>query len=61
MDFCLKLIFILFIASTQVDKVSFDDLSAKEKKLFQRAIASGVLSKMIEPWKLGSMAVEAFS
>ncbi|KAJ0110521.1 hypothetical protein Patl1_00408 [Pistacia atlantica] len=31
-------------------QVSFDDLSAKEKKLFQRAMASGALSKMIEPW-----------
>lgn len=30
--------------------MSFDDLSAKEKKLFQRAMASGTLSKMIEPW-----------
>lgn len=31
-------------------EVSFDDLSAEEKKLFQRAIASGELSKMIAPW-----------
>ncbi|XP_044502848.1 zinc finger HIT domain-containing protein 2 [Mangifera indica] len=31
-------------------QVSFDDLSAKEKKLFQRTMASGTLSKMIEPW-----------
>uniref|UniRef100_A0A2P2QUR3 Zinc finger protein n=1 Tax=Rhizophora mucronata TaxID=61149 RepID=A0A2P2QUR3_RHIMU len=30
--------------------VSFDDLSVKEKKQFQRAIASGELSKLIEPW-----------
>ncbi|XP_050376840.1 uncharacterized protein LOC126794220 [Argentina anserina] len=32
------------------DEVSFDDLSAEEKKLFQRAVASGELSKMITPW-----------
>ncbi|KAG6636483.1 zinc finger HIT domain-containing protein 2 isoform X1 [Carya illinoinensis] len=32
------------------DQVSFDDLSAVEKKQFQRALASGELSKMIEPW-----------
>lgn len=32
-------------------QVSFDDLSAEEKKRFQRAIASGELSKMIEPWE----------
>ncbi|KAM5571268.1 hypothetical protein ABKV19_011730 [Rosa sericea] len=31
-------------------EVNFDDLSAEEKKLFQRAVASGELSKMIEPW-----------
>ncbi|KAJ7949556.1 Zinc finger HIT domain-containing protein 2 [Quillaja saponaria] len=31
-------------------QVSFDDLSANEKKQFQRAIASGELSKMIQPW-----------
>lgn len=31
-------------------EVSFDDLSAEEKKLFQRAVASGELSKMIKPW-----------
>lgn len=31
-------------------QVSFDDLSPDEKKLFQRAVASGELSKMIEPW-----------
>ncbi|GLU17563.1 hypothetical protein SLE2022_339240 [Rubroshorea leprosula] len=31
-------------------EISFDDLSAEEKKRFQRAIASGELSKMIEPW-----------
>ncbi|KAK4848723.1 hypothetical protein QYF36_016551 [Acer negundo] len=32
-------------------RVNFDDLSADEKKLFQRAMASGELSKMIEPWE----------
>lgn len=31
--------------------INFDDLTAKEKKLFQRAMASGELSKMIEPWE----------
>ncbi|BFG32049.1 hypothetical protein CerSpe_183230 [Prunus speciosa] len=31
-------------------QVSFDDLSAEEKKLFQKAVASGELSKMIKPW-----------
>ncbi|EPS59102.1 hypothetical protein M569_15706, partial [Genlisea aurea] len=30
--------------------VSFDDLSSEEKKRFQRVIASGELSKLIEPW-----------
>lgn len=30
--------------------ISFDDLSAEEKKRFQRAVASGELSKLIEPW-----------
>ncbi|WCJ19621.1 HIT-type Zinc finger family protein [Euphorbia peplus] len=32
------------------DSFSFDDLSVKEKKQFQRAVASGELSKLIEPW-----------
>ncbi|XP_040987153.1 zinc finger HIT domain-containing protein 2 isoform X2 [Juglans microcarpa x Juglans regia] len=32
------------------DQVNFDDLSAVEKKQFHRALASGELSKMIEPW-----------
>ncbi|XAR70132.1 hypothetical protein NMG60_11026900 [Bertholletia excelsa] len=32
-------------------QISFDDLSAKEKKLFQRAVASGELSNLIEPWE----------
>ncbi|PWA60227.1 HIT-type Zinc finger family protein [Artemisia annua] len=32
-------------------QISFDDLSTKEKKHFQRAIASGELSKLIEPWE----------
>ncbi|XP_021283609.1 zinc finger HIT domain-containing protein 2 isoform X2 [Herrania umbratica] len=31
-------------------EVSFDDLSLEEKKRFQKAVASGELSKMIEPW-----------
>ncbi|OMP02861.1 SHQ1 protein [Corchorus olitorius] len=31
-------------------EVSFDDLSLEEKKRFQRAVASGELSKLIEPW-----------
>lgn len=30
--------------------VSFNDLSAEEKKHFERAIASGEISKLIEPW-----------
>ncbi|KAA8526105.1 hypothetical protein F0562_007795 [Nyssa sinensis] len=32
------------------DQISYDDLSAVEKKYFQRAVASGELSKLIEPW-----------
>lgn len=44
---CLKLTD-LVIASG--GSISFDDLSAEEKKLFQRAVASGELSKLIEPW-----------
>ncbi|KAF7825524.1 zinc finger HIT domain-containing protein 2 isoform X1 [Senna tora] len=31
-------------------EVNFDDLSMEEKKRFQRAIASGELSKMFKPW-----------
>nr|XP_008374095.2 zinc finger HIT domain-containing protein 2 isoform X2 [Malus domestica] len=31
-------------------EVSLDDLSTEEKKLFQRAVVSGELSKMIKPW-----------
>ncbi|KDP25237.1 hypothetical protein JCGZ_20393 [Jatropha curcas] len=31
--------------------ISFDDLSVEEKKQFQRALASGELSKLIEPWE----------
>lgn len=31
-------------------EINFDDLSLEEKKRFQRAIASGELSKRIEPW-----------
>ncbi|XP_061966193.1 uncharacterized protein LOC133689919 isoform X2 [Populus nigra] len=30
--------------------INFDDLSAEEKKHFQRAVASGELSKLVEPW-----------
>ncbi|CAK7335799.1 unnamed protein product [Dovyalis caffra] len=30
--------------------INFDDLSVEEKKCFQRAVASGELSKLIEPW-----------
>ncbi|KAK4400258.1 hypothetical protein Sango_1131900 [Sesamum angolense] len=32
------------------DQISFDDLSVEEKKRFQRAVATGELSKLIEPW-----------
>ncbi|KAG7607186.1 putative Zinc finger HIT domain-containing protein [Arabidopsis thaliana] len=32
------------------DEVSLDDLSLEERKGFQRALASGELSKMIQPW-----------
>ncbi|KAK9072107.1 hypothetical protein SSX86_008539 [Deinandra increscens subsp. villosa] len=32
-------------------EISFDDLSTEEKKRFQRAVASGELSKLIEPWE----------
>ncbi|PSS04268.1 Zinc finger HIT domain-containing protein [Actinidia chinensis var. chinensis] len=32
-------------------QVSLDDLSAEEKKRFQRAVTSGDLSKSIEPWE----------
>ncbi|XP_021757730.1 zinc finger HIT domain-containing protein 2-like [Chenopodium quinoa] len=32
-------------------EINYDDLSAEEKKLFQRAITTGELSKMIEPWE----------
>ncbi|KAL0296394.1 UNVERIFIED_CONTAM: hypothetical protein Sradi_6691500 [Sesamum radiatum] len=31
-------------------QISFDDLSVEEKKRFQRAVATGELSKLIEPW-----------
>ncbi|WJX10324.1 hypothetical protein P8452_01062 [Trifolium repens] len=31
-------------------EINLDDLSLEEKKQFQRAIASGALSKMITPW-----------
>ncbi|KAG5563525.1 hypothetical protein RHGRI_006083 [Rhododendron griersonianum] len=33
------------------DQIGLDDLSAEEKKRFQRAVASGELSKLIEPWE----------
>ncbi|CAN4127147.1 unnamed protein product [Withania somnifera] len=33
------------------NQISFEDLSAEEKKHFQRAIASGELSKLIKPWE----------
>lgn len=32
-------------------QISFDDLSADEKKRFQRAVASGELGRLIEPWE----------
>ncbi|KAL8256113.1 hypothetical protein R6Q59_031180 [Mikania micrantha] len=32
-------------------EISFDDLSTEEKKHFQRAVASGELSKLIKPWE----------
>ncbi|PWA95769.1 HIT-type Zinc finger family protein [Artemisia annua] len=32
-------------------QISFDDLSTEEKKHFQRTVASGELSKLIEPWE----------
>ncbi|GAB2300724.1 hypothetical protein Dimus_034761 [Dionaea muscipula] len=31
-------------------EIEYDDLSSEEKELFRRAMASGELSKMIEPW-----------
>ncbi|KAL9259798.1 Zinc finger HIT domain-containing protein [Drosera capensis] len=31
-------------------EIEYDDLSSDEKELFRRAVASGELSKMIEPW-----------
>lgn len=33
------------------NQLSFEDLSAEEKKHFQRAVASGELSKLIKPWE----------
>lgn len=33
------------------ENLSIEDLSVTEKKLFQRAVASGELSKLIEPWE----------
>ncbi|KAH7839199.1 hypothetical protein Vadar_001005 [Vaccinium darrowii] len=33
------------------DQIGFDDLSAEEKKRFRRAVASGELSRLIEPWE----------
>lgn len=32
-------------------QISLDDLSAEDKKRFHRAVASGELSKMIDPWE----------
>ncbi|XP_030530312.1 zinc finger HIT domain-containing protein 2 isoform X2 [Rhodamnia argentea] len=32
-------------------QISLDDLSAEEKKRFHRAVASGELSRMIDPWE----------
>ncbi|KAL2551043.1 HIT-type Zinc finger family protein [Forsythia ovata] len=32
------------------NQISLDDLSAEERKCFQRAVASGELSKLIKPW-----------
>ncbi|KAL2903088.1 Zinc finger HIT domain-containing protein 2 [Bienertia sinuspersici] len=32
-------------------EINYDDLNTQEKELFQRAIATGELSKMIEPWE----------
>lgn len=46
----LKLIRVHLFFLSAGDQVCFDDLSAEEKKQFQRALASGELSKMIEPW-----------
>ncbi|XP_055821763.1 uncharacterized protein LOC129890221 isoform X2 [Solanum dulcamara] len=33
------------------NQINFEDLSAEEKKHFQRAVASGELSKLIKPWE----------
>ncbi|XP_075082259.1 uncharacterized protein LOC107769344 isoform X2 [Nicotiana tabacum] len=33
------------------EEINFDDLSAEERKHFQRAVASGELSKLIKPWE----------
>lgn len=33
------------------NQISLEDLSAEEKKYFQRAVASGELSKLIKPWE----------
>ena len=38
------------LAGDENHEISFDDLSLEERKGFQRALASGELSKMIEPW-----------
>uniref|UniRef100_A0A2N9ID27 Shq1 protein domain-containing protein n=1 Tax=Fagus sylvatica TaxID=28930 RepID=A0A2N9ID27_FAGSY len=47
----LKLIRVHLYFLSVGDQVSFDDLSVEEKKRFQRALVSGELSKMIEPWE----------
>ncbi|XP_009612745.1 uncharacterized protein [Nicotiana tomentosiformis] len=33
------------------EEINFDDLSVEERKHFQRAVASGELSKLIKPWE----------
>ena len=53
MFFLLKLKFELICCFFSVEgEVNFFDFSLEEKKRFQRAVASGELSKMIEPWDL---------
>ncbi|KAL9251282.1 Zinc finger HIT domain-containing protein [Drosera capensis] len=38
------------VMEDDVGEIEYDDLSTEEKELFRRAVASGELSKMIEPW-----------
>ncbi|MCD7456927.1 hypothetical protein HAX54_033578 [Datura stramonium] len=40
-----------FHSEDEADIMDEDDLSAEEKKHFQRAVASGELSKLIKPWE----------